>query len=269
MSKRLAVKIVGILIFVMMLIMTFFTVYFVRWRSANMYADLEAKGKILAVTGAASMERVLTEAVTDKKFKLDEIFDSNYLPIPGTKPQKYRTKYDSFLDRVVTPLEDAYLQDEEIVFAALVDRNGYLPAHNSKFSRPQSGDIEQDTAFSRSKRIFNDPVGLAAARNAQGVLTQDYKRDTGEKMLDISAPVYVKGTHWGAYRIGFSTAKIEARVAELRKQIIGAMLLMLVLCCVTIIGVVTMLIRPLHSAYRRSQEDCRRQFRRGDSGDQQ
>ena len=88
MTKRLAVKIVGILIFVMMLIMTFFTVYFVRWRSANMYADLQAKGKILAVTGAAAMERVLAEAVTDRKFKLEEIFDSNYLPIAGHKSAK-------------------------------------------------------------------------------------------------------------------------------------------------------------------------------------
>lgn len=246
MSKRLAVKIVGVLIFVMMLIMTFFTVYFVRWRSANMYADLQAKGKILALTGAASMEQVLAGAITDGKFTLEEIFDSNYLPLPGTNPQKYTTRYDSYLDRVVTPLEDAFLKDEEIVFAVLVDRNGYLPAHNSKFSRQQSGDIEQDTAFSRSKRIFNDPVGLAAAKSVAEVLIQDYKRDTGEKMLDISVPVRVQGKHWGAYRIGFSTAKIEERIAELRKQIIGAMLLMLTLCSVTIIGVVTLMIRPLH-----------------------
>lgn len=247
MTKRLAVKIVGVLIFVMMLIMTFFTVYFVRWRSANMYADLQAKGKILALTGAASMEQVLAGAVSDGKFTLEEIFDSNYQPLAGTKPQKYTTKYDSYLDRIITPLEDAFLKDDEIVFAVLVDRNGYLPAHNSKFARPQSGNIEQDTAFSRSKRIFNDPVGLAAAKSVAEVLIQDYKRDTGEKMLDISVPVRVQGKHWGAYRVGFSTAKIEERIAELRKQIIGAMLLMLTLCSVTIIGVVTLMIRPLHA----------------------
>jgi len=247
MTKRLAVKIVGILIFVMMLIMTFFTVYFVRWRSANMYADLQAKGKILAVTGATVMEQVLAEAITAGKFSPEDIFDSNYLPIAGTKPQKYTTKYDSYLDRVITPLEDAYLQDEEVIFAALVDRNGYLPAHNSKYAQPQSGDIEKDTAFSRSKRIFNDPVGLAAAKSVAAVLIQDYKRDTGEKMLDISVPVNVQGKHWGAYRIGFSTVKIEERIAELRKQIVGAMLLMLTLCSLTIIGVVTLMIRPLHA----------------------
>jgi hypothetical protein len=45
---------------------------------------------------------------------------------------------------------------------------------------------------------------LAAARNKKDVLVQIYHRDTGEKMWDISAPVYVEGKHWGAFRIGYS-----------------------------------------------------------------
>ena len=57
------------------------------------------------------------------------------------------------------------------------------------------------------KRIFNDKVGLTAARyegkDGKGYLQQVYERDTGEKMWDISAPVYVKGRHWGAFRIGY------------------------------------------------------------------
>ena len=56
----------------------------------------------------------------------------------------------------------------------------------------------------RTKRLFNDPVGLAAARNTDGVLVQTYNRDTGEKMWDISAPVTVQGRHWGAFRIGYT-----------------------------------------------------------------
>src|SRR5512145_1526500 len=93
MKRKLSVKIAGILIIVMMLIMTFFTIYFVRWRSDNMYADLLAKGRILAVTGAASMEKILVEAISDGRFTPDDVFDTNYVPIPGTKPQKYTTKY--------------------------------------------------------------------------------------------------------------------------------------------------------------------------------
>ena len=50
-------------------------------------------------------------------------------------------------------------------------------------------------------------AGLTAARyegkDGKGYLQQVYERDTGEKMWDISAPVIVKGRHWGAFRIGY------------------------------------------------------------------
>jgi hypothetical protein len=70
-----------------------------------------------------------------------------------------------------------------------------------------TGDKERDRVCNRTKRLFNDPVGLAAARNRQELLMQIYYRDTGEKMWDISAPVYVKGKHWGAFRIGYTIGK--------------------------------------------------------------
>lgn len=246
MLRKLSVKIVGILIIVMVMIMSAFTIYFVKWRSANIYTELLAKGRILALSGAASMERVLNEAVADKRFNLDEISDTNYVPVPGSNPPKFTTKYDTYLDKVLPPIEDAFLKDEQIVYAVLLDRNGYTPSHNSKFSLPQTGDIEKDKAFSRSKRIFSDPVGIAAARNSQEILKQEYTSDSSENMWDISAPIYVQGKHWGAFRVGFSMAKTEARIAELSSHIIGAMLLMLVISSLTIIAVVTLLIRPLH-----------------------
>ena len=109
MSRKLSVKIAGILIIVMIIIMSAFTAYFVQWRSENMHAELLAKGRILAISGAASMERVLTEAITDNKFSLDEIFDTNYKEIPGSTPSKYSTKYDSYLDRVILNVTTASL----------------------------------------------------------------------------------------------------------------------------------------------------------------
>ena len=51
------------------------------------------------------------------------------------------------------------------------------------------------------------PVGLAAARNRKELFIQVYYRDTGEKMWDISAPVYVNGKHWGGFRIGYTMDK--------------------------------------------------------------
>ncbi len=247
MTKRLSVKIVGILILVMIFIMSIFTVYFVNWRSANMYANLFAKGRALAITGAASMERVLTEAVNDRKFTLEEIFDTAYVPVPGSNPPKFRTKYDAYLDKVIPFIEDAFFKDEDVAYAYLVDRNSYIPSHNTKFSQPQTGDLEKDREFSLSKSIKNDTVGVVAARNVLETFKQTYTKDSGENMWDVSAPVYVKGKHWGGYRVGFSLTKIEKKVSELKYQIIGAMLILLILSCVTIIAVVSIMIRPLHA----------------------
>jgi len=246
MTGKLSVKIAGILIIVMIIIMSAFTVYFVRWRSESMHTEILAKGRILAISGAASMERVLTEAIADNKFSMDEIFDTDYKEIPGSAPPKYSTKYDSYLDRVIPQIEDAFLKDEQVAFAVLVDRNSYLPSHNTKFSMSQTGDLEKDRALSRSKLINNDPVGITAAKNTLEFLKQEYRLDNGEQMWDISAPVYVKGKHWGAFRVGFSMSTTEAKIAELRSHIIVAMLLMLIISSLTIIAVVTLLIRPLH-----------------------
>ena len=245
MTKKISVKIVGILILVMVVIMTIFTVYFVRSRTANMEEELLSKGRIEALTGAVMMERILQEAIDSGKFTEAVIFDEKYIPIPGTDPQKYHTRYDSYLDTVIQRLEDEFLQDDQVVFAVLVDRNGYLPTHNSKYSKPLTGDKDKDKVGNRTKRLFNDPVGLAAAKNDKELLKQVYNRDTGERMWDISAPIHIGGKHWGAFRIGFSMEKTDKKIAALATQIIGAMLLMLLISSLTIYLVVSYFVRPL------------------------
>ncbi len=246
MSKKLSIKIVGVLILVMIVIMSIFTLYFIKSRSANIESELLARGRIEALTGAKLMEQILEEAIASGRFSKEDIFDERYQPIPNTDPQKYHTRYDAYLDKTILELEDEFLKDEQVVFAVLVDRNGYLPTHNSKYSKPLTGDKEKDKVGNRTKRLFNDEVGITAARNQQELLKQVYARDTGEMMWDISAPVFVQGKHWGSFRIGFSMAKTVQKIAELRMQIIGAMLLMLIITSLTIMFVVTLLVRPLN-----------------------
>jgi len=245
MSRKLSIKIAAILIMVMVVIMAIFTVYFVKSRSDSMEAELLSKGRIEAMTGAKMMEQLLEEQIGNNRFTVEDIFDTNYVPIPNTDPQKYTTKYDAYLDKTIREIQDEYLKDEQVVFAVLVDRNGYLPTHNSKYTLPLTGDKEKDKLGNRTKRLFNDPVGIAAAKNQQELLKQVYARDTGEKMWDISAPVYVKGKHWGGFRIGFSMDKTEKKIAELKVQIIGSMLIMLLISSVTIFVVVRRYTQPL------------------------
>ena len=245
MSRKLSLKIVVILILVMVVIMSLFTLVFIRARTANMEKELLSKGKIEALTGAAVCERVLQDAVDSGKFTTEELFDDKYVPIPGTDPVKYHTRYDTYLDDNIRGFEDEFLKDDQVVFAVLVDRNGYLPTHNSKFSLPLTGDREKDRVGSRTKRMFNDPVGLAAARNETEILKQVYNRDTGERMWDISAPVWLNGKHWGAFRIGYSMKQTEKKIAALTTQIVGAMVAMLLISSLTIFLVVSWAVRPL------------------------
>lgn len=245
MFNKLSVKIAAILILVMIVIMSFFTVYFVKSRSASMEDELLSKGRIEALAGAKMMERILADAIAGGRFSEADIFDEHYIPIPNTEPPKYHTMYDKYLDQTIQELEDEYLKDDQVVFAVLVDRNGYLPTHNLKYSQPLTGDQAKDRTGNRTKRMFNDEVGLKAAKNLKELLQQVYFRDTGERMWDISAPVFVNGKHWGAFRIGFSMEKTDRKIAALRTQIIGSMLLMLLVSSMTIFFVVRYSIRPL------------------------
>lgn len=133
-----------------------------------------------------------------------QLFDTFYIPIPDTNPQKYRTQYDKLTDEVLRPIIDRYLKkDKRLVFVIAVDRNGYLPTHNTRYAQPLTGNPKVDSVKNRTKRIFNDRTGLAAARNTEPYLLQRYNRDTGEKMADLSIPITVNKRHWGAIRIGY------------------------------------------------------------------
>jgi len=169
--------------------------------------DLLSQAKTRVQSGARELERILTGAVASGRLSLEDVFDESYQLIPGTDPKKYHTRYDSYLDQTIQAFEDALLEDNHVVYAVLTDRNGYVPTHNTRYSQVLTGDIEKDKVGNRSKRIFDDPVGLGAANydgtDGNGYLQQSYERDTGEKMWDISAPVFVKGRHWGGFRIGY------------------------------------------------------------------
>ena len=63
--------------------------------------------------------------------------------------------------------------DPAVVFSAAVDRNGYLPVHNRKYSEPQGKDPVWNNAHSRNRRIFDDMTGLMAGRNTQAFSQPD------------------------------------------------------------------------------------------------
>lgn len=153
---------------------------------------------------AEKYKNICTEKITEIS-ELVNVFDKNYKLIPDTNPKKYKTDYDSYFETILRPIYDEAVREiQGAIFTLCVDSNGYAPTHCSKFSQPLTGDYKTDLIKSRDKRMFNDPVGLRAAKNESKFLLQTYVRDTGEVMADLSMPIYVKGKHWGAIRLGLS-----------------------------------------------------------------
>jgi methyl-accepting chemotaxis protein len=135
------------------------------------------------------------------------IEDQHYIPIAGTSPTKYHTSYDKKVESTLQRVFDQCAADVPgCRFCVMTDSNGYAPTHMSAASRPLSGDSERDLLQSRDKRIFDDVVGLRAARNTQPFLLHTYTRDTGEVLSEVAMPVFVNGRHWGGLRLGFDPA---------------------------------------------------------------
>ncbi|MCF6265251.1 MAG: chemotaxis protein [Desulfuromusa sp.] len=142
--------------------------------------------------------------LTSGQLSVPQLFDTFYIPIPKTDPQKFKTQYDDLSDGIVRPIVDKILgYNNRLVFVVIVDINGYLPTHNSRYSRPLTGNADENMKWNRTKRMFNDRTGLAAARNQKPYLLQRYSRDTGEIMSDLSVPIKIQNRHWGAVRIGY------------------------------------------------------------------
>ena len=155
---------------------------------------------------AEAMERWMA----NKEVSEEKLFSMLYFPVAKTDPPKFTTDWDRLSDRDIQPIEEAVMtRSSTIVFAVLVDKNGYLPTHNLRYSQPLTGNLANDLVNNRTKRIFNDKTGLAAARSQAPFLIQRYQRDTGETMVDLSVPVMVRGAHWGAVRVGYR--QVDAR----------------------------------------------------------
>ena len=140
-----------------------------------------------------------------------DVFDRNYVPVGDAKPQKYRVKYeDAYIAECQQILEKSLAELKGGVYAVGVDVNGYLTAHNLKFSKPLTGDYQTDLVGNRTRRKFEAPTELRAARNETPLLLQTHIRDTGELMCDLALPIMVAGRQWGNVRVGCTTDTLLA-----------------------------------------------------------
>jgi len=159
--------------------------------------------------------RLFRDTVQDKLAEMAgrgiNIWDQNYQPQPNTNPQKFQVSYCSAFEQQMQPLlESALTSLRGGVYALMIDTRGYGAIHNQKFSKPLTGNYQNDLVGNRTRRIWDDVTGQRGAKNTQPMLVQTYARDTGEILSEINMPIMVGGRHWGAVRVGCeSTVLLE------------------------------------------------------------
>lgn len=228
--SRMAVRISLIIGLLMLIVMGSMGYWIARQQLAEhkgaMDEFLLAKARLAANVGAKMYGSIIEDAINTNLITVADAFDKEYKIIAGYdwgKQPKYHTRYDSVLDTLVLSLEDSIIADPDFIYAVGQDVNGYLPVHNTRFQKPLTGDPTKDLSLNRSKRFFDDKTGQGVSKNQEAGFLQTYNRDTGELLWDVSSPIYVKGQHWGGFRIGVQMARVkEHSNAMLRSLILGA-----------------------------------------------
>jgi len=245
-TGKIGVKVSLIVNFFILIVMSAGTYFLVTQQSQSLEKELLNRGKIQSIVGAKMIGQIIEEAIDNGVFSVKDAFDTEYELIGNFEPPKYHTKYDFYLDKAILGLQDEFLEDKSIIFAVAVDKNGYLPTHNTRFQKPITGNPDVDRVGNRTKRVFNDPVGLKAAQNTEKGLQQVYYRDTGEVMWDVSSPIFVKGKHWGGFRIGLSMVEIDQAKKRLMTTLVTMMSGILVLSLVLTFISVNRSLSPLN-----------------------
>ncbi len=160
-----------------------------------------------AQSAAAKVGELFEQNINNRQISQQDLFNFTYKQIGTTEPKKFTTSFDKFTDQHLPNIQEPLLQQfKEMIYAGAVDINGYFPTHNKCFSKQLTGNPEIDVVNNRTKRMFDDPTGIRCGKHTDKFLLQTYKRDTGEIMHDVSAPIMVKGKHWGGFRIGFKAS---------------------------------------------------------------
>ena len=150
-----------------------------------------------------------TRPIDEGAITAADLFDETYVPIEGSNPQQFRTKY---LDSSSASCPASRSRSSAAIRARCSARRSTATATCRCTTRSiriaqRPGDVAWNTANCRNRRIFDDRAGLAAGRNERTYLIQSYPRDMGNgktiMMREIDVPIRVDGRHWGGFRTAY------------------------------------------------------------------
>lgn len=128
-----------------------------------------------------------------------QLTNINLTPIPGTNPAKFDAPCrEAFRNACQAKIDEWFDEHDDTAYCLMLTNKGYLPIHHSPFSNPMTGDFEVDLLKSRHMRIYDaNETERRRCSHQEPFLLQTYLRDNGDVLFELSAPLYVKGQHFG------------------------------------------------------------------------
>lgn len=147
-------------------------------------------------------------AIAAGELSIEQLFDTDYKLVPGSRPERFRTRLSDWADVHWRPLFDKILTAHpRIKMSSAADMNGFLPTHITDRSRASTGDLAHDTQYCRNGRIlFEDSDSRAKASTAPFFMCVYRQEGDGTNYVvvrNVYTPAIINGRRWGDLEIAY------------------------------------------------------------------
>jgi methyl-accepting chemotaxis protein len=161
-----------------------------------------------AQRGMREIRAIVENGIARGEIDVEAVFDTNYVPMPGTNPVQYETRFCAFADTHIRPVLDRLVkEDPRLIACAITDINGYLPTHITERSQPQGPDPKWNAEYCRNRRNFIDDVTRRAIASEKEAMLATYGMDLGEgrylAVKNVFVPLHVQGRRWGNFEVAY------------------------------------------------------------------
>ena len=159
--------------------------------------------QVMAIAKAKScaqeISSVIERAEVDGELGPGAVFDRMYIPVPGSSPKRYRTSYDAWADKAISPILKKTLGDDAfLMYIILMDPNGYIPV------APELRQLKHIPCPPVPKEILETSVDLETAGYVGSGLIRSVDEASESELMEVAVPVIVRNKPWGVIRIGYT-----------------------------------------------------------------
>ncbi|HYD13869.1 MAG TPA: methyl-accepting chemotaxis protein [Allosphingosinicella sp.] len=161
-----------------------------------------------AQRACAEIRDVIEAGIARGEVSVDDVFDTDYIAMPGTNPIQYEVRFCAFADAYVRPILDRLMRDEQrLIATALTDINGYLPTHITERSQPQRpNDPDWNADHCRNRRNFVDDITRRAIASEKEAMLSTYSMEFSGGHLavkNVFVPLWIQGRRWGNFELAY------------------------------------------------------------------